>query len=115
MTERSVKRTLTPGRVKATAKTPGRVAARKLAAPARRRRPDERPTQILEAALDIFGEKGLAAARLEDIAKRAGLAKGTIYLYFPNKEALFREMIRRTLVVRLEALEQAPQIGRAHV
>jgi AcrR family transcriptional regulator len=50
-----------------------------------RRLPEERPRQILAAALEVFGEHGLAAARLEDIAKRAGVSKGTIYLYFPNK------------------------------
>ena len=59
-----------------------------------RRLPEERPRQIIEAALDVFSEHGLAAARLEDIAKLAGVSKGTIYLYFPNKEALFCEMVR---------------------
>jgi AcrR family transcriptional regulator len=62
-----------------------------------RRLPEERPRQILEAALDIFSERGLAAARLEDIAKAAGVSKGTIYLYFPNKEALFCEMVRQMI------------------
>src|SRR6185312_5510255 len=60
-----------------------------------RRLPEARPRQILDAAIDVFGESGLAAARLEDIAKRAGVSKGTIYLYFSNKETLFCEMIRR--------------------
>jgi AcrR family transcriptional regulator len=59
-----------------------------------RRLPEERPRQIIEAALDVFSERGLSAARLEDIAKQAGVSKGTIYLYFPNKEALFCEMVR---------------------
>jgi AcrR family transcriptional regulator len=63
-------------------------------APRWRRLPEERPRQILDAALEVFGERGLAAARLEDIARSAGVSKGTIYLYFPNKEALFTEMIR---------------------
>jgi AcrR family transcriptional regulator len=63
-------------------------------APRWRRLPGERPRQILDAALEVFGERGLAAARLEDIARTAGVSKGTIYLYFPNKEALFCEMIR---------------------
>ncbi len=70
----------------------------------RRRAPDERPHQILEAALEIFGEHGLAGARLEDIARRAGIAKGTIYLYFPNKEALFRDVVRHTVVDQLDRL-----------
>jgi AcrR family transcriptional regulator len=72
-----------------------------------RRLPEERPRQILTAALAVFGEKGLAQARLEDIAKRAGVSKGTIYLYFPNKEELFREMVRDIVVGRLEAAERA--------
>src|SRR5215207_2875567 len=71
---------------------------------ARRRAPDERPQQIIDAALHVFGERGLAGARLDDIARRAGIAKGTIYLYFPNKEALFREVVRHTIVSRLEAM-----------
>ena len=71
-----------------------------------RRLPEERPGQILDAALEVFGEHGLAAARLEDIAKRAGLSKGTIYLYFPNKEELFREMVRRTVVRQIEESER---------
>src|SRR3954454_20532119 len=71
-----------------------------------RRLPEERPRQILAAALEVFAEHGLAAARLEDIAKRAGLSKGTIYLYFPNKEALFREVIRQTVVSQIESGER---------
>src|SRR5262245_10723502 len=49
---------------------------------------------ILEAALDEFSARGFAGARLEDVAKRAGVAKGTIYLYFADKEALFQELVR---------------------
>ncbi len=71
-----------------------------------RRLPEERPQQILVAAFEVFGEKGLAGARLDDIAKRAGVSKGTIYLYFPNKEALFKEMIRQTVVAHLERTER---------
>jgi AcrR family transcriptional regulator len=71
-----------------------------------RRLPEERPQQIIDAALAIFGERGLAAARLDDIAKRAGLSKGTIYLYFPNKEELFREVIRHTIIAQIERAER---------
>lgn len=71
-----------------------------------RRLPGERPRQILEAALEVFGERGLAVSRLDDIAKRAGLSKGTIYLYFPNKEELFREVVRNTVVSNIESSEQ---------
>ncbi len=77
------------------------------AADARRRRtPEERPAQILDAAFHEFGERGLAGARLDDIARRAGVAKGTIYLYFPNKEALFRAMVRATTIAAIESAEQ---------
>jgi AcrR family transcriptional regulator len=67
-----------------------------------RRLPEERPQQILDAALVEFAERGLAAARLDDIARRAGLSKGTIYLYFPNKEELFREVIRTSVITFIE-------------
>jgi AcrR family transcriptional regulator len=63
-----------------------------------RRLPEERPKQIIDAALEVFAERGLSAARLDDIAKIAGLSKGTIYLYFPNKEELFREVVRTTVI-----------------
>jgi AcrR family transcriptional regulator len=78
----------------------------KPAAPKWRRRPQARPQQIIEAALEVFGECGLANARLQDIAQRAGVSKGTIYLYFPNKEELFREMIRQTAVAAIESGER---------
>lgn len=76
------------------------------AEPRWRRLPEERPAQILKAALTEFGERGLAGARLDDIAKRAGLSKGTIYLYFPNKEELFREVVRYTVVSQIEESER---------
>lgn len=71
----------------------------------RRRDPEGRPQQILDAAFKEFALKGLAGARLEDIASGANVAKGTIYLYFPNKEALFREMVRTTTIHALENAE----------
>ena len=67
-----------------------------------RRRPEHRPQQIIEAALQEFGKCGLANARLQDIAKRAGVSKGTIYLYFPNKEELFKAVVRATAVVAIK-------------
>lgn len=82
------------------------LSAPELADQRRRRDPEARPQQILDAAFHEFGERGLAGARLDDIAKRAGVAKGTIYLYFPNKEALFREMVRTTTIAALETAEQ---------
>jgi AcrR family transcriptional regulator len=68
------------------------------------RRPDERPEEILAAALDVFGEQGYARAKLEDIAKRAGVSKGTIYLYFESKDELFRALVRSRVT---DALAQA--------
>ena len=61
---------------------------------------------ILDAALDVFSEKGYAATRLEDVAARAGVAKGTIYLYVPSKQALFEALIRSAIALPIEALEQ---------
>jgi AcrR family transcriptional regulator len=58
------------------------------------RRPESRPQEILEAALHVFGEQGFARTRLEEVARRAGVSKGTLYLYFKSKEDLFREMAR---------------------
>jgi AcrR family transcriptional regulator len=83
----------------------------KAAEPKWRRCPEDRPEQIIQAALQVFGECGLANARLQDIAERAGVSKGTIYLYFPNKEELFREMIRQTAVVALERAEKTVSHG----
>ena len=72
-----------------------------------RRLPEERPRQILDAALAVFAERGLAAARLDDIAKLAGVSKGTIYLYFANKEELFRDVVRSTVIEFIERSEVA--------
>lgn len=76
-------------------------------APRWRRRKDARPEEILEAALDVFVTRGYAAARLDDVARRAGVTKGTIYLYYPNKTALFKAVVRQSLVPRLEQAEAA--------
>jgi AcrR family transcriptional regulator len=68
-----------------------------LAAVARCRRKDARPGELIEAALDVFVERGYAAARLDDIAQRAGVTKGTVYLYFTDKEELFEAVVQKTL------------------
>ncbi len=68
---------------------------------------DERRASILAAALDVFSEHGFAAARLEDVAQKAGVAKGTLYLYFPDKEALFEQLLLglvQPVLRRIEAL-----------
>ena len=69
------------------------------------RRKDARPQELLAAALDLFGEKGYASTRLEDVAKRAGVSKGTLYLYFTNKEELFKAVVRENLVSAIGAAE----------
>lgn len=66
---------------------------------------EARRDEILAAALDEFSAKGFEAARLDDVAKRAGIAKGTIYLYFRDKETLFHELLREHLSPLLNALE----------
>src|SRR5579883_271627 len=66
-----------------------------------RRRKDDRPGAILAAALACFAERGFAATRLEDVAKRAGITKGTLYLYFPNKEELFKAVVREAIVANI--------------
>lgn len=62
------------------------------------RRKDARRGELVNAALDLFVERGFAATRAEDVAARAGVSKGTLYLYFDNKEALFQAVVRDTLV-----------------
>jgi AcrR family transcriptional regulator len=82
------------------------------ASPARwRRRKEARPQEILAAALDMFAERGYAATRLDDVARRAGVTKGTLYLYFPNKEELFKAVIRETLVSELIRLGTASELA----
>lgn len=76
-----------------------------------RRRPNERPQEILTAALEVFQDQGLAGARVEDIAARAGVSKGTLYLYFSGKEELFREAIRTRVTSLVASLSSAAPPG----
>ncbi len=62
------------------------------------RRKEARPQEVLAAALDLFVERGFASTRLEDVAKCAGVSKGTLYLYFANKEELFKAVVRASIV-----------------
>ena len=64
----------------------------------RQRRKEARPQELLDAALDLFVEKGFAATRSEEVAARAGVSKGTLYLYYPSKEELLKEVIRHNVV-----------------
>ncbi len=73
----------------------------------RKRRKEARPTELTAAALALFVEKGFSATRLEDVASRAGVSKGTLYLYFDSKEALFKAVIQEGIlpvVVENEAI-----------
>src|SRR5439155_15495323 len=67
-------------------------------------RKDERPAEIVAAALAVFTEKGFAAARLDDIAARAGISKGALYLYFETKEDLFRAVVTEAVAPNLDAV-----------
>jgi AcrR family transcriptional regulator len=71
------------------------------------RRKDARPQELLDAALDLFVERGYAATRLEDVAKRAGVSKGTLYLYYENKEELFKAVVRTSIVPVLGEAEES--------
>lgn len=75
------------------------------------RRPEERPAEILTAALDLFAEKGFTATRMEDVASRAGLSKAAIYLYFRDKMALLEALVKQTVLTNLG---QARAMAEAH-
>lgn len=74
-----------------------------------RRRKQARPAEITAAALEVFADHGFAAARLDDIARRAGVAKGSIYRYFSTKEELFRAAVRLAVVPNLETVRVAAE------
>ena len=69
--------------------------------PSRQRRKEARPAELLEAALALFVEKGFAATRIEEVALRAGVSKGTLYLYYPSKEELLKAVIEHYLSARI--------------
>ncbi len=71
------------------------------------RRKESRPAELLAAALDLFVERGFAATRLDEVAARAGVSKGTLYLYFDSKEDLFKAVIRETIVPLLSDFQRA--------
>lgn len=100
------------GKKPASAKAPGRASPPASSEVSNRAaRAAERREAIIEAALDEFIARGFAATRLEDVAKRAGVAKGTIYLHFKDKESLFEELIRSALVPLIGRLGAPPSPG----
>ena len=82
------------------------------ATPKRERRKEARPGELLQAALEVFVEKGYAATRVEEVAARAGVSKGTLFLYFPSKEDLFKAVVRQNISGRfVEWGEQLQQFS----
>lgn len=77
----------------------------------RQRRKQARPQELLDAALALFVEKGFAATRIEEVAQRASVSKGTLYLYFPSKEELFKAVVRQKLS---SLIAEGVQIADAH-
>lgn len=78
------------------------------------RRKDARPQELLAAALDLFVERGFTATRLDDVASRAGVSKGTLYLYFANKEELFQAVVRENVVPIINEAEGIVQTFDGH-
>ena len=70
----------------------------------RKRRKEARPAELLEAAFELFVERGFAATRIDDIAARAGVSKGTVYLYFASKQAVFEALVRQAVLPNVERL-----------
>ena len=70
------------------------------------RRKEARPGEIVSAALDLFVERGFAATKLDDVARRAGVTKGTMYLYFDSKESLFKAVVREAVIPTIERGEK---------
>src|SRR5689334_22508743 len=77
----------------------------------RAERAAERRQAIIDAAMEEFISRGFAATRLDDIAKRAGVAKGTIYLHFKDKESMFEELIRTAIVPLVGRMQGSPPAG----
>jgi AcrR family transcriptional regulator len=106
-------RTVSKTALKEGTQTDAPAAARGAVAGPRKRRsaaPEERRAAILDAALEEFTARGYEAARLDDVAKRAGVAKGTIYLYFADKEALFQDLVRSMVHPVLGTLEHLREV-----
>lgn len=78
-----------------------------MADPSYQRRKEDRPQEITQAAFEVFAEKGYAAARVDEVAKRAGVSKGLTYLYFKTKEELFKAVVKSVAVRRVDALLEA--------
>jgi AcrR family transcriptional regulator len=93
--------------------TPAKAEAKRAAKPRWTRRAEARPEEILDAALAEFTERGFDAARMEDIAKRAGISKGAVYLYFPSKDALLKALIEAKISPLASQIEMLAKLGAA--
>jgi len=71
-----------------------------------KRRKEARPEEILDAALTLFTEKGFSSTRMVDVAKAAGISKGTLYLYFDSKESIFRDVVQQRITPQIDRLAQ---------
>jgi len=71
-----------------------------------KRRKEARPEEILDAALTLFTEKGFSSTRMVDVAKAAGISKGTLYLYFDSKESIFRDVVQQRITPQIDKVEQ---------
>src|SRR5271155_5836891 len=74
-----------------------------------RRRKTARPDEIIAAALEEFADRGFAAAKMDDIARRAGVSKGSLYLYFETKEEIFRAVVQVSVAPNLRAIADAAE------
>ena len=116
MTDQSViNRVMSKTRPSTAVPKPAAAKTRKAAAPKpaanRAERAAERRAAIIEAALDEFIARGFTATRLDDVARRAGVAKGTIYLHFKDKELMFEELIRTAIVPLVGRMQAPPPLG----
>ena len=82
-------------------------------APRWTRRKEARPGELLDAALELFVERGFASTRLDEVAARAGVAKGTLYLYFASKEELFKAVVRQNIVPLINSDKVTPEVEEA--
>lgn len=76
-------------------------------APRNLRRKEARPSEIIEAALQLFHQKGFSATKIDEVAAAAGVTKGTVYLYFPSKEALFKAVVQDRVLPNLARMKEA--------
>src|SRR4051812_34903221 len=102
-----------PSKDRASAKASASAGNDAAPAPSRAERAAERRQAIIDAAMEEFVARGFAATRLDDIAKRAGVAKGTIYLHFKDKESMFEELIRIAIVPLVMRMQEPPPAGGA--